>query len=87
MKLIYHIFVSYTKNEKLKTLAENEMNCQKIKKLLNPYIDQALDAETAQQVEEHLKSCPACRQEYRRLKEIATSLNSFPQVSAPQNIT
>ncbi|MBA7511040.1 hypothetical protein ES705_03030 [subsurface metagenome] len=63
------------------------MNCQKIKKLLNPYIDQALDAETAQQVEEHLKSCPACRQEYRKLKEIATSLNSFPQVSAPQNIT
>jgi len=63
------------------------MNCHKIKKLINPYIDQALETETAQQIEEHLKSCPACRQEYQRLKEIATSLNSFPQVSVPQNLT
>jgi len=31
------------------------MNCHKIKKLMNPYIDQALDAESVQQVEEHLK--------------------------------
>ncbi len=63
------------------------MNCHKIKKLINPYIDQALETETAQQIEGHLKSCPACRQEYQRLKEIATSLNSFPQVSVPQNLT
>jgi len=62
------------------------MNCHKIKKLINPYIDQTLETDTAQQVEEHLKSCPACREEYQKLKEIATSLNSFPQVSAPQNI-
>ncbi|PKP54815.1 hypothetical protein CVT91_18090 [Candidatus Atribacteria bacterium HGW-Atribacteria-1] len=53
------------------------MNCQKIKKLLNPYIDQALDASTVQQVEEHLKSCPACNKEYQRLKKLVTTLNSF----------
>jgi len=63
------------------------MNCQKIKKLINPYIEQTLQAETTQQVEEHLKSCSACRQEYRRLKEVVTSLNYLLPVSASKNLT
>ncbi len=63
------------------------MNCQKIKKLLNPYIDQALEQKTTQQVEEHLKSCSACRQEYQRLKKIATSLNSTSPQMVPETFT
>jgi hypothetical protein len=63
------------------------MNCQKIKKLLNPYIDQILDAESAQQVEEHLKSCPICNKEYQSLKEIITSLNSLSPQQAPADFT
>ena len=63
------------------------MNCQKIKKLLNPYIDQALDADTAQQVEEHLKSCSTCNKEYQSLKEIITSLNSLSPKPAPGTFT
>jgi len=63
------------------------MNCEKIKKLLNPYIDQILDAESIQTVEEHLKSCPACQGEYLRLKEMVDSLNILPQVSTPRNFT
>jgi hypothetical protein len=63
------------------------MNCQKIKKLLNPYIDQALDADTAQQVEEHLKSCSTCNKEYQSLKEIITSLNSLSPQPAPGTFT
>ncbi|TFG90782.1 MAG: hypothetical protein E4G71_04775 [Candidatus Atribacteria bacterium] len=63
------------------------MNCNKIIKLLNPYIDQTLDAESTQTVEEHLKSCPTCQDEYLRLKEMVASLNFLPQVSAPQNLT
>lgn len=63
------------------------MNCQKIKKLLNPYIDQALEQKTTQQVEEHLKSCSACRQEYQRLKKIATSLNSTSPQVVPETFT
>ncbi len=60
------------------------MNCQRIKKLINPYIDQALNRETTQQVEEHLKSCSACRQEYQRLKKIVTSLNSTSLQTVPE---
>lgn len=63
------------------------MNCQKIIKLLNPYIDQVLDAESTQTVEAHLKSCPACQDEYLRLKEMVASLNLLHQVSTPQNLT
>ena len=63
------------------------MNCEKIKKLLNPYIDQALDADTAQQVDEHLKSCPACNKEYQRLNKIITSLNFLSPQPAPADFT
>jgi len=63
------------------------MNCDKIIKLLNSYIDQTLNAESIQQVEEHLKSCPTCQDEYLRLKEMVASLNLLPQISTPQNLT
>jgi len=63
------------------------MNCQKIKKLLNPYIDHILDAESTQQVEEHLKSCPTCREEYLKLKQVVSTLNSISPYSAPVDFT
>jgi len=63
------------------------MNCQKIKKLLNLYIDKTLDADTAKQVDKHLKSCPTCNKEYQRLKKLVTTLNSFSSKTAPADFT
>jgi len=63
------------------------MNCQKIKKLLNPYIDKMLDTETAKQVEVHLKSCSACREEYLKLKQVVSALNSISCQPAPADFT
>ena len=63
------------------------MKCQKIKKLINPYIDQTLEAETAQQVEEHLKVCSVCREEYLKLKEVVSSLESLFHKEAPTDLT
>ena len=63
------------------------MDCQKIKKLLNSYIDKTLDTATAQQVDEHLKSCPSCNKEYRSLKKVITSLNSLSTQPVPTNFT
>jgi len=63
------------------------MNCQKIKKLLNPYIDQVLDAESTQTVEEHLKSCSACHEEYLKLKQVVSTLNSISPQPAPADFT
>ena len=58
------------------------MNCQKIKKLLNPYIDKTLDVNTAKQINEHLKSCAACREEHLKLKKIISTLNSISTQTA-----
>jgi hypothetical protein len=63
------------------------MNCQKIIKLLNPYLDKTLDAETVQQVDEHLKSCSACREEHLKLKQVVSALNSLSIQSAPADLT
>jgi hypothetical protein len=63
------------------------MNCQKIKKLINLYIDQDLDQETIYQVEEHLKFCPACREEYSKLKQVVSALNSISPQPAPETLT
>ena len=63
------------------------MDCQKIIKLLNPYIDKTLDTATTQQVNEHLKSCPICNKQYQSLKEIITSLNSLSPQPAPKDFT
>ena len=63
------------------------MNCQKIKKLINPYIDQVLDTESTKQVEEHLRFCPACREEYSKLKQVVSALNSISPQIAPETLT
>jgi len=63
------------------------MKCQKIKKLLNPYVDQVLDAESTQQVEEHFKFCPNCREEYLKLKQVFSALTSISPQPAPADFT
>jgi hypothetical protein len=63
------------------------MNCQKIKKLLNPYIDKTIDADMSKQIGEHLKSCPICNKEYQSLKEIIISLNFLSPQPAPADFT
>lgn len=63
------------------------MKCQKIKKLINSYIDQTLEIETAQQVEEHLEVCSVCREEYLKLKEVVSSLESLFPKEAPTDLT
>ena len=63
------------------------MNCNEIKKLLNPYIDKTLNADTTQQVDEHLKTCSACREEYLKLKQVVSALNSISPQPAPVDFT
>jgi hypothetical protein len=64
------------------------MNCTKNKKLLNFYLDQTLDRDTTKQVEEHLKSCSTCQEEYLKLKKIVSALNSIsPQIALTELTT
>jgi hypothetical protein len=63
------------------------MNCHKIKKLINPYIERTLEAETTRQLEEHLKSCSTCQEEYLKLKKVVSALNSISPQIAPVELT
>jgi len=65
------------------------MNCQKIKKLLNSYIDGILDKDTSTQIKAHLESCSDCRKEFLELKDVISSLNILSTQSrpAPETLT
>ena len=63
------------------------MNCQKIKKIINPYIEKTLDADMAKQVDEHLESCSACHKEYLKLKQVVSALNSISPQPVPADFT
>ena len=63
------------------------MNCQEIKRLLNPYIDKTLDSDMKKQVDKHLKSCSECREEYLKLKQVVSALNSISPQPAPEALT
>jgi len=63
------------------------MNCKKIKKLLQLYIDNTLTFGEKQLVEQHLKECPACRAELKLFSSALRLVESLPEVSTPSNFT
>ena len=63
------------------------MDCRNNYKLLNFYIDQTLDKVKTKQVEEHLKYCSVCQEEYLKLKKVVSALNSISPQPAPANFT
>ncbi|GAI33523.1 unnamed protein product, partial [marine sediment metagenome] len=63
------------------------MNCKKIKKLLQLYIDNTLTFGEKQLVEKHLEKCSTCRAELKSLSAILRLIKSLPEVSAPANFT
>ncbi len=48
--------------------------CSDMKVLLHGHLDSELDAANAFQVEDHLRTCPACAGEYQRLQELRAAL-------------
>ena len=56
------------------------LSCDVIRDLLPLYADRAASADTAALVEEHLASCPACREELRRL---GAALPAEPEGAEP----
>ena len=63
------------------------MNCKKIKKLLQLYIDNALTFGEKQLVEQHLKICFTCRAELKSLSTMVRLIKSLPEVSTPPDFT
>ena len=63
------------------------MNCQKTKKLLQLYIEDALTFGEKQLVEQHLEECSACRTELKSLSVTVKLIKSLSEVSTPSNFT
>ena len=63
------------------------MNCQKTKKLLQLYIEDALTFGEKQLVEQHLEECSACRTELKSLSVTVKLIKSLPEISTPPDFT
>jgi hypothetical protein len=58
-------------------------DCSEIRTLLSEYVDDALDAEAKALADEHLRTCPACREELDSLKTLVKGIGSIESVKAP----
>jgi len=63
------------------------MNCKKIKKLLQLYIDNTLTFGEKQIVEKHLEKCSTCRAELKSLSATVRLIKSLPEVSTSPDFT
>ncbi|HEY3345869.1 MAG TPA: zf-HC2 domain-containing protein, partial [Anaerolineaceae bacterium] len=61
------------------------MDCERVRFLLDGYVDDELDLVNALDIEAHLKSCPDCARRYAELQSLHTLVagNSAALVYAP----
>jgi anti-sigma factor RsiW len=60
------------------------VTCQNFEDQLGAYIDRELDAAARQDMEEHLRECPACRSSYARQRALSATLREqLPTFEAP----
>ncbi len=61
------------------------MECERIEKLLSPYLDKNLTGKEISLVEDHLKTCSHCPRELERLKRTIHLVSSLEEVAPPKN--
>lgn len=59
------------------------MKCNEIRELLSLYIDRMLDEKQLKEVEEHLSTCDACKNEYNEMKEMLDLLGQAEMLPVP----
>lgn len=52
------------------------MNCEQTQRMLHPYLDNELDADTLIKLDMHLAGCDACRAELHKYQQLQSSLHS-----------
>ncbi len=60
------------------------MKCDKVKELLQDYLEKSLSDETAGKVGDHLESCHECRRELDEMFRYHSIMKSIPQKKAPE---
>lgn len=61
------------------------MNCDEVRKLLEDYVYDEVSFLVRNQIEEHLLSCPKCREEVEFLKEIKNTLHTMPRLEPEES--
>jgi hypothetical protein len=59
------------------------MLCSRVLSLLSEFFDEALDADAAAQISQHLEGCAGCRKEYDRLAALHSKLRSLERIPVP----
>lgn len=54
------------------------MRCHQIQPLLSPFLDEHLDPGERRQVQQHLRECFRCRQQYESLVKVRSLLRNLP---------
>lgn len=60
------------------------MNCRSAQQLISPYLDQQLTGTEMLAMQQHLKKCTACAEEYRQVREVRRLLRSLSAVAPGQ---
>lgn len=63
------------------------MDCEKVQELLSEYVDHMLDDDMRKDVENHINSCDACKQEIKLLKSIIGCCHEFEDQDLPENFS
>jgi hypothetical protein len=56
------------------------MNCEHIKQLISPYLDQELSFEENEKFERHIHRCPECRELLEHMRSAQAALSEWPQL-------
>ncbi len=62
------------------------MTCRDVSELLSSYLDDELEPEVCNLVENHLRSCDACRAELEELRQVKLALKSLPELEPPPSL-
>lgn len=63
------------------------MQCMHIRKRLNAWVDDELEASEASRIGRHLEQCPGCRLEADAVRQVTASLDALPALSAPPGLS
>ncbi len=53
------------------------MNCEEVKIGLNHFFDESLDDNTQAEIDEHIRKCPHCYEEYKKLRKLFNKLKDL----------
>lgn len=62
------------------------MNCEEIRELLNPLVDEELTREEQYTIREHLEECSECRLQHVQLLELRQTLADVPHYKLPPDL-